>query len=310
MLVELDVIVVGSVNVDLVVQVATLPSPGVTVTGGTFERHGGGKSANQAVAAARLGVRVGLIAAVGDDTVGADAIAELHGEGIDVSGVTRLGGVSTGVALIVVDDRGENQIAVASAANNELDADMVASALDSIVLAPDGVCLLGFEVNDAAIEMAAQWAFRSGNRVIIDPAPARHLSDVLTCCEPILTPNAGEAKALIGESSPERAAVELTRSTSSPVVVTLGSRGVVVADRDIVKAFDPYGAQVVDTTGAGDTFSGALAANLSQSTSFTEAVRRSQAAAALSTRAAGARSAMPTNDEVDVFLAGTAALVK
>ncbi len=303
---ELDVVVVGSVNVDLVISVATLPSPGVTITGGTFERHGGGKGANQAVAAARLGVRVGLIAAVGGDAVGEEAIAELRHEGIDVSGVTRLGGVSTGVALIVVDDRGENQIAVASAANEELDADMVASALDKIVLAPDGVCLLGFEVSDGAIEIAAQWAFRSGNRVIIDPAPARPLTDVLTACEPILTPNAGEAQALVGKSSPERAALEITRSTSSPVVVTLGERGVLVADGDVAEAFASYEADVVDTTGAGDMLSGALAANLSQSRSFTETVKRSQAAAALSTQAAGARAAMPTNDELDVFLAGSA----
>lgn len=303
MLVELDVIVVGSVNVDLVVSVTTLPSPGVTVTGGRFERHGGGKSANQAVAAARLGVRVGLIAAVGDDAAGADAIAEFRSEGIDVSGITRLVDTSTGVALIVVDDRGENQIAVASAANQELDAAMVASALEGVVLAPEGVCLVGFEVSDAAIEEAARWAFRGGHRVIIDPAPARPLSDVLIACEPILTPNAGEAEAIVGEGSPDDAAIEITRSTSSPVVVTMGERGVVVVDDDTVKAFAPFEAQVVDTTGAGDTFSGALAANLSESRTFTEAVKRSQAAAALSTQASGARTGMPTTDELDAFLA-------
>jgi ribokinase len=246
---------------------------------------------------------VGLIAAVGNDTVGADAIAELHGEGIDVSGITRLVDAPTGVALIVVDDRGENQIAVAPAANEELDADMVAAALEGIVLAPEGVCLLGFEVSDGAIEAAARWAVGGGHRVIVDPAPARPLSDALIACAPVVTPNAGEAAAIIGAGSPTDAAIEIARSTSSPVVVTLGSRGVVVADGDIVKAFAPYEARVVDTTGAGDTFSGALAANLSESRTFTEAVQRAQAAAALSTQASGARTAMPTTHELDAFLA-------
>jgi len=304
MSVEYDVIVVGSVNVDLVVTVPTLPSPGETITGGTFEHHGGGKSANQAVAAARLGARVGLIAAVGDDSAGSDAIAELRCEGVDVASISRLAGTPTGVALIVVDDRGENQIAVASAANQELDAGMVASALEAMVLAPDGVCLLGFEVNDGAIEEAARWAYRSGHRVIIDPAPARSLSPALIACEPILTPNTGEAKAMIGESSPEGAAIELARSTSSPAVVTLGGQGVVVADGNFVKAFAPYDAEVVDTTGAGDAFSGSLAVHLSQSREFSEAVKRSQAAGALSTQAAGARTGMPTRNELDSFLSG------
>jgi ribokinase len=301
---EFDVIVVGSVNVDMVVTVSTLPAPGVTITGGTFERHGGGKSANQAVAAARLGARVGLIAAIGDDAAGSDALAELQSEGVDVSRIVRLMETSTGVALIVVDDQGENQIAVASAANEELDAGMVASALEDITLAADGVCLLGFEVSDGAIEEAARWAYRGGHRVIIDPAPARPLTAALIACEPMLTPNAGEAEAMIGVGSPQDAAIELARSTSSPAVVTLGGQGVVAAEGDIVKALAPYEADVVDTTGAGDAFSGALAANLSESREFAEAVKRSQAAAALSTQAAGARTGMPTQNELRVFLAG------
>lgn len=303
---EFDVIVVGSVNVDFVLSVPVLPSPGVTVTGGTFERHGGGKSANQAVAAARLGARVGLVAAVGDDAAGEEAIGELQQERIDVVGVARLSGVATGVALIVVDDRGENQIAVASAANQELDAAMVAKALDQMTLAPRGVCLLGFEVSDEAIEVAAQWAFASRHRVLVDPAPARPLSVALIACRPIVTPNAGEAAGLSGESAPQVAAVEITRLTTSPVAVTLGRMGVVVADGDLVGTFPSYEVDVVDTTGAGDTFSGALAVSLSESRLFTDAVQRAQAAAAMSTRAAGARLGMPTKSELEAFLAGRA----
>ncbi len=303
---ELDVLVVGSVNVDLVVTVPVLPSPGMTVTGGAFERHGGGKSANQAVAAARLGARVGLIAAVGDDAAGNEAITELRSEGIDVSGIAILKNTATGVALIVVDDEGENQIAVASAANEELDAAMVATALGGIELSSGGICLLGFEVSDDAIEAAAQWAFDHGHRVLVDPAPARPVSAALIACRPILTPNAGEAGELSGEKSPATAAKELALMTGSPVAITMGERGVVVVDGDLVEKLPSYRVDVVDTTGAGDTFSGALAVNLSESMPFAQAVQRAQAAAAISTRAAGARAGMPAKSELAVFLAGSA----
>lgn len=301
---ELDVLVVGSVNVDVIVRVPVLPAPGTTVIGGRLERHGGGKGANQAVAAARLGARVGLIAAVGDDPDGAEAVAELRREGIDVSGIATLENTATGVALIVVDDRGENQIAVASGANEELNAAMVAGALDGIELAPGGVCLVGFEVSDAAIEVAAHWASAGGHRVLIVPAPARRLSETLIACAPILTPNAGEAAELSEERSPRVAAVALSRRTTNPVAVTLGEDGVVVADGDRVESIPAYETTVKDTTGAGDTFSGALAVGLSESRPFTEAVQRAQAAAALSTRTVGARTGMPTSVEVKTLLAG------
>ena len=300
---ELDVLVVGSVNADVIVRVAVLPSPGTTVTGGKLERHGGGKGGNQAVAAARLGARVGLIAAVGDDPAGGEAITELRQEGVDVSGIARPADTATGVALIVVDDRGENQIAVASGANQDLDAGMVAAALDRIELTPEGVCLLGFEVSDAAIEVAAKWAFARGHVVLIDPAPARRLSPALISCTPILTPNAGEAAELSGEVSPRAAAAVLSRRTTSPVAVTLGEHGVVIADGELVESIPACETAATDATGAGDTFSGALAVGLAESRPFAEAVRRSQAAAALSTRTVGARTGMPTSDEVEALLA-------
>lgn len=301
---ELDVLVVGSVNADVVVSVPVLPTPGRTVTGGTLERHGGGKGGNQAVAAARLGARVGLIAAVGDDPIGAEAVTELEREGVDVSRIARAASTPTGVALIVVDASGENQIAVASGANQALDATMVAEALDGIDLVPDGVCLLGFEVRDEAIEVAAAWASTRGHRIIVDPAPARPLSEVLITHGPILKPNAGEALQLSGESSPDAAAVSLGRLTGSPVVVTMGERGVVLAEGQLVETIPAFEATAVDTTGAGDTFSGALAVGLSESRPFAEAVQRAQAAAAISTRAVGARTGMPTRAELDDFLAG------
>jgi ribokinase len=296
---------VGSVNADVIVSVPVLPTPGATVTGGILERHGGGKGANQAVAAARLGARVGLVAAVGDDPAGAEAVAELAGESVDVSAIARATETATGVAMIVVDASGENQIAVASGANQSLDAAMVVDALDRIDLATDGVCLLGFEVRDEAIEIAAEWASGRGRRVIVDPAPARRISAALIAQGPILKPNAGEAEQLSGEASPHAAAVALHRLTGSPVVVTMGEHGVVLADGRSVEAMPAFEASPVDTTGAGDTFSGALAVGLAESRPLVQAVRGAQAAAAISTRAVGARTGMPTRAELDAFLAAT-----
>jgi len=162
------------------------------------------------------------------------------------------------------------------------------------------------EVSDDAIEAAAQWAFDHGHRVLVDPAPARPVSAALIACRPILTPNAGEAGELSGEKSPATAAKELALMTGSPVAITMGERGVVVVDGDLVEKLPSYRVDVVDTTGAGDTFSGALAVNLSESMPFAQAVQRAQAAAAISTRAAGARAGMPAKSELAVFLAGSA----
>jgi len=287
---------------DMIVHVPVLPSPGATVTGGTFERQGGGKSANQAVAAARLGARVALIAAVGDDPAGEEAIADLDRNGVAVAGIAKQSDTPTGVALIVVDGFGENQIAVAPGANEKLEPGIVQAALMDIELSPDGVCLLGFEVADEAIEVAAQWGSDRGRRVILDPAPARVLSASLAACAPILTPNAGEAAEMTGEASTTAAAAALARQTGSPVAVTMGGQGVVVTSEGQLDVIPSFEFDVTDTTGAGDAFSGALAVALSESRPFTEAVKRAQAAATISTRALGARAGLPTAEELERFL--------
>lgn len=302
MSVAFDVLVVGSVNVDMVVRVTTLPSPGSTVTGGVFERHGGGKGANQAVAAARLGARVALIAAVGDDTEGRDAVEELRREGVDVSGIAQLDGVATGVALIVVDDSGENQIAVASGANEHLDRNMVEMALGSLDLHNDGVCLVGFEVGDDAVEAAAEWASANGHTVVLDPAPARPLSPVLTACAPIVTPNGGEALEMTDESEATEAAKALSRMTGSSVLVTLGSDGVLLLDDGVLSTVPPYQVSAVDTTGAGDAFTGAFAVGLAEGSSVAAGIGLAQAVAALSVRSKGARSGMPFRESVEEFM--------
>ncbi len=300
---EFDVLIVGSVNVDLVVKASVLPGAGETVTGGTFERHGGGKGANQAVAAARLGARVGLIAAVGVDEAGTHSIDELRSEGVDVTLIVRMEDEPTGIALIMVDDHGENQIAVASGANGRLDERVVEFALQSVALAPGGVLLIGFEVADGAVEAAARWAARGDYTIVLDPAPARALTVEMLACAPVIKPNAGEAEQLTGESDPEAAGGALSRLTGRPVVVTLGAKGALVVDADARTRMDPYAVDAVDTTGAGDAFSGALAVGLALGLSVVDAVLRAQGAAAMSTESVGARVGMPRTAELDRFLA-------
>jgi ribokinase len=281
-----DVYVVGSVNLDLVVRTATLPGPGETVTGGTFERHGGGKSANQAVAAAREGATVRMVGAVGSDDLGDEAVADLAGEGVDVSAVARVT-APTGVALIAVDEAGENQIAVASGANNELTPAAVEAALAGAE--PGGVVLIGLEVPDAPVLAAARAGRAAGLQVVLNPAPARPLPDELLELGPLLTPNEPEAAALSGEADPEAAARALTKRTGAPVVVTIGPAGALLADGDALERIPAPKVEAVDTTGAGDAFNGALAAALADGAELGDAVRAAVAAAADSVRRPGAR---------------------
>ena len=285
------VIVVGSVNTDLVVVTERLPAPGETVSGGRFSRHGGGKGANAAVAAARLGAHVTMVGAVGGDPFGDEALELLEREGVETGAVARVG-APTGVALINVDAAGENQIAVASGANAEVGADAVERAVRA---AGPGVVLTNHEIPAAARLAAARAA---QGPVVLNPAPARELADELLALGPILTPNAGEAAELTGEQDPEAAAAALAERTRAPVVVTLGARG--AHARNVSGTFLAPAPAVtpVDTTGAGDAFNGALAVALAEGRDLRDAVRFAVAAAALSTRAEGAREGMPRRDEV------------
>lgn len=281
--------VVGSINVDHIVKGGPLPGRGETVVGGTFARHPGGKGANQAVAAARWGAAVSFVGAVGDDADGKSALDALRQEGIEIDGVVTVD-AATGVALIVVDGEGDNQIAVASGAND-------------FVVVPDGwdpgsgVVLTGFEVPDSAVVAAARTGVVSGCTVVIDPAPARPLPNGLPRGV-LLTPN-GDELAAICEAEADGDVVEqaraLARRIEGTVVVTLGSSGALVCtgegEDDKVPA--PGGVDVVDTTGAGDALAGVLAAMLAEGAQVEEAVRQAVAAASQSTTVAGARAGMP-----------------
>ncbi len=279
-----SVLVVGSINVDITVHAGRLPGPGETVAGGRLERSGGGKGANQAVAAARSGAAVALVGAVGDDDLGADALAALRDEGVDVAAVSRLEGVATGVALIVVDGEGRNQIAVASGANHEV----IGAHVRAADVAP-GAVLASFELLDEPVLAAAEVARAAGCPLVVNPAPARPLEPALLALHPIVTPNQREATELTGEEAPEAAARALTELTGAPVVITLGERGALVvagADSELVPA---PAVRAVDTTGAGDVFNGVLAAGLARGHELRAAVATAVAAAARSVTTTGAR---------------------
>jgi ribokinase len=289
------VLVVGSINVDLVVSVAVLPERGETVAGGMFAQHQGGKGANQAVAAARMGARVALVGAVGPDDYGRAALDELRAEGIDVSriAISSLTAESTGIALIIVDGRGQNQIAVASGANARVDGRFVSKALRDSPVA-GSVLLSNFEVRDDAVVAGAQFGAASGMTLLVNPAPARAIASELIALRPILIPNELEAEALTGERDPVAAGRLLAARTGNTVIVTIGARGAVIVTTSAVEHIPVPYVEVLDTTGAGDTFCGALAAEIAAGSDLSTAARVAVRAASLSTTARGARGAMPT----------------
>lgn len=306
------VVVVGAVNVDLVVMAPRLPGPGQTVVGAGPQRFGGGKGANAAVAAARAGARVHYVGAVGDDEFGRVALAELAAEGIDVSGVEVSAKAPTGVALIVVDAEGENQIAVGAGANERLSAAAVGSALGPLLPGVAGCVLVSTEIPGEAVAAAVEIAGAAGIPCVLNPAPVIPAVLELLRCRPVLTPNAGELADLTSVLAvPEHArapaaqgagphpdvagrARVVAAATGAGVVVTLGAQGVLLVGPDgAVEHLPPHPTTVVDTTGAGDTFNGVLAARLAAGVSLEAAARTANIAAARSVAVVGARTGMP-----------------
>jgi ribokinase len=294
------VAVLGAINVDLVISGGHLPRPGETEVGGTFARHDGGKGGNQAVAVARAGAPVVMVGAVGDDAFGADALAALSAEGIDVSRVRREPNAATGVALIVVDRRGENQISVAPGANGAL-----ADVEDDLEAIGPSVVLASCELPYAAVSSASRWCrAHDGVAFLLNPAPASPRLRNLLGGASIVTPNAGEMTELSpGAGDVRQAARKLAaRFDGLAVAVTLGEDGALLVNGDREALVDAPLVEPVDTTGAGDCFNGVLAAAWWQGLPLEVALRRAVTAAALSVTVAGAREGMPTAAGIDAAL--------
>lgn len=303
------ILVVGSLNMDLVVQMPAIPRPGETLLGGRFATFPGGKGANQAVAAARLGARVTMVGRVGGDAFGEQMLRIVGSEGID----TRFIGVdaqnATGVALITVDAQGQNSIAVASGANFALTAEEVCSAWEQ--LPQVDWLVMPLETPIDTVEMAAQIAKERGTRVILNPAPAQDLDKQLLQNTDVLIPNESETERLTGRKihnneDARRAGAVLLSLGAGSVVLTLGEQGALIAEGDPInpayRSIPAFPVQVVDTTAAGDAFVGALATALGEGLPLSAAVRFASAAAAISVTRAGAQPSLPYREEVDRFI--------
>jgi ribokinase len=327
------VVVVGSVNVDLVVRAERLPAPGETVTGGVFERHHGGKGGNQAVATARLGRTTLFVGAVGEDAFGDDARAALAAERIDVSRLLAIPGAATGVALIMVDARGENLIAVASGANAALEPAMVEEALGRLGSLADDVVLVCHEIPTETVRAALRYGRAAGATTVFNPAPAAGLDRSTLGLADVVTPNRAELATLLatldgaatsssggsaapaGVLDPEAGARRLLDAGADgpgvrrAVIVTLGADGALLVARGedgglTSRHFPAHRVTSVDSTGAGDAFNGAIAAALAEGRSLEEACRRAIVAGALATTRPGAREGMPTRAELEAALGG------
>jgi ribokinase len=301
------IVVVGSLNMDLVVQVPTIPAPGETVLGDNFATIPGGKGANQAVAAARLGAQVSLIGRVGSDAFGKQLLANAEREGIDVTHVGRDETAASGIAMICVDAAGQNNIAVASGANYKLTAEHVRTAWAT--LPHVDLLVMPLETPLETIETAVALANQSGTQVILNPAPAQKLPARILAGVDVLVPNEPETSQLtdmpintVGEA--RLAAQELLNLGVSHVVLTLGSRGALVLDGTTGQFSEaaPYPVTVVDTTAAGDAFVAGLAVGLGEGKSLVEAVQFANAVGALAVTKQGAQPGMPLREEVDRLL--------
>ncbi len=301
-----DILVIGSSNTDMIIQTPHIPRPGETILGGTFNTAAGGKGANQAVACARAGGKVVLVARVGRDMFGEQALRGFRQDGIDVTYVKQDDTAPSGVALIMVDRQGENSIAVASGANGRLSIEDVQDAAGVIQKA--SIVLMQLETPLTTIEAAAELATQNGIRVILNPAPAQPLGDALLQQISILTPNETEAEMLTGicvsdEDSAQAAARALIAKGVSSVIITLGAAGAYVHSDAFTGMVSGFQVNPVDTTAAGDTFNGTLALALAEGQPLEQAVTFANAAAALSVTKLGAQPSAPDRKRVEAFLA-------
>lgn len=297
-----DVVCIASWNVDLIARIAAPLSRGQTLLASHFERQPGGKGSNAAIAAARQGARVGLVARIGGDDFGQMGLDLWAREGIDARHVVRAEGETNGTALILVYDDGDNSIAVYPGAGTGLQASHVLDA--QAMVAGARVVMASCEVPQDATRQAFALARQHGVTTLLNPAPAMPLPDELWPLVDVLTPNESELQTLTGEAETDRAAQQLLARGVKAVVVTLGAQGCALYRPGQSALTVPgHPMKVADTIGAGDTFTGTLAAALARNEAWDTALRTANAAAALSTQAHGAVSAMPTRVAVMQWMA-------
>lgn len=301
-----SVTVLGSINADHVISVPYFSKPGETLTGKQYHIAYGGKGANQAVAAARLGAKVNFIGCIGDDPLGAkmkDAFAQ---DGINVEPIATIPQEMTGIAMIQVADSGENSIVIAAGANAHLDNAMVEQ--HQALIEQSDMLLIQLETPVQAVEKAAFFAKQAHKTVVLNPAPAQPLSDSLLALIDIITPNETEAELLTGvrvvdEASAQQAAQVFHQKGIRTVLITLGAKGVYLSQLEQAKIVAGFRVNAVDTTAAGDTFNGAFITALLEGKTEQEAIMFAHAAAAISVTRAGAQPSIPSRKEALDFLA-------
>ena len=298
------IVVFGSINLDFIATLDCLPKPGETALGPTYITAPGGKGANQALAAARMGAKVKMIGAVGRDSVAVEALALLSAEGVDLTGVRDVE-LPTGAAFIGVDAKGENLIMVASGANAAVKAD----ALRALKLSEKDILLVQREVPEQELANAIGYAHAQGARVILNAAPAGRLPPELLLALDVLIVNEHEAAIVakglgIAATDPGEIARIIDADHGVATIVTLGAAGAIGWTGGVRRPVAPPSTSVVDTVGAGDCFCGAFAAALDAGFGFTGALARAVAAGSLACRKAGAQPSFPTRDEVEHVMAG------
>ncbi|EKK5245532.1 ribokinase [Cronobacter sakazakii] len=300
-----QLVVLGSINADHILNLEAFPAPGETVTGSQYQVAFGGKGANQAVAAGRSGADIAFIACVGEDDIGERIRQQLSRDNIDVAPVRTVAGESTGVALIFVNGEGENVIGIHAGANAALTPERVNEQREKIANAR--ALLMQLESPVESVIAAARIAHENQTTVILNPAPARALSDELLALVDIITPNETEAEKLTGvkvsdDKSAVQAAAVLHQKGIETVIITLGSRGVWLSVNGEGQRVSGFRVKAVDTIAAGDTFNGALMTALLEGTPMLEAIRFAHAAAAIAVTRPGAQPSVPWRDEIDAFL--------
>lgn len=298
-------VVLGSINADHILNLESFPTPGETVTGHRYQVAFGGKGANQAVAAGRSGADIAFIACTGDDDTGERVRKQLESDNIDIAPVSVVQGESTGVALIFVNAEGENVIGIHAGANAALTVERVGAQHDLIAGAE--ALLMQLESPVESVLAAAKIAHENHTTVVLNPAPARVLSDELLALVDIITPNETEAEKLTGirvenDDDAARAAKALHDKGINTVIITLGSRGVWASVKGDGCRVPGFKVQAIDTIAAGDTFNGALVTALLEGEKLDKAIRFAHAAAAIAVTRTGAQPSVPWRNEIDEFL--------